>query len=111
MRTAIAPGLSSAGPEAGRARRALAVAGGAHVAHDGFSDLLYVFFPIWQAAFGLDYGAVGLLKACYSGALASLQIPASRLAERVGHRGVLAAGTALVGLGLLAAAYAGTFAG
>jgi FSR family fosmidomycin resistance protein-like MFS transporter len=107
---AVGTGLASAASDAARARRAIAVAGGAHVAHDGFSDLLYVFFPIWQAAFGLDYGAVGVLKACYSGALASLQMPASRLAERLGHGGVLAAGTALVGLGFFAAAEAGSFA-
>jgi MFS family permease len=96
-------------PPAG-AQRAVAVANGAHVLHDGLSDLLYVFFPIWQAALGLDYAAIGVLKACYSGAMAAPQLLAARLAERVGHPAVLAGGTALAGLGYFAAAHAGGFA-
>jgi FSR family fosmidomycin resistance protein-like MFS transporter len=91
-------------------RRAVAVANGAHVLHDGLSDLLYVFFPVWQAALGLDYAAVGALKACYSGGMAAFQLAATRLAGRVGHAAVLAAGTVLAGLGFVAAAYAGGFA-
>ena len=34
-------------------RRTMAVACGAHVLHDGFTDLLYVLLPLWQAEFGL----------------------------------------------------------
>ncbi|HEX8166054.1 MAG TPA: MFS transporter [Beijerinckiaceae bacterium] len=100
----------TAGAPPGDARRAVAAANGAHVLHDGLSDLLYVFFPVWQAALGLDYAAVGLLKACYSGAMAAPQLMAARLAERVGHPAVLAGGTALAALGYLAAAHAGGFA-
>lgn len=90
-------------------RRAIAVAGGAHIVHDGLTDLLYVFFPIWQAALGLDYAAVGVLKACYSGAMATFQLTATRLAQRFGHRPVLAAGTALAACGFLVAGCAGSF--
>jgi MFS family permease len=93
------------------ARRAVAVANGAHVLHDGLSDLLYVFFPIWQATLGLDYAAVGVLKACYSGGMAAPQLLAARLAERAGTAAVLAGGTALAALGYLAASQAGGFAG
>jgi FSR family fosmidomycin resistance protein-like MFS transporter len=93
------------------AKQAVAVANGAHVVHDGLSDVLYVFFPIWQAALGLDYAAIGALKACYSGAMAAFQLGATRLAGRLGHRAVLASGTALAGLGFFAASYAGSFAG
>jgi MFS transporter, FSR family, fosmidomycin resistance protein len=89
--------------------RGIAVAGGAHIVHDGLTDLLYVFFPIWQAAFGLDYAAVGVLKACYSGAMAAFQLTATRLAQSMGHGPVLAAGTALAGFGFLLAGYAGSF--
>jgi MFS transporter, FSR family, fosmidomycin resistance protein len=100
------------GPDgAGPGRRAVAVANGAHVLHDGLSDLLYVFFPIWQAALGLDYASIGVLKACYSGGMASFQLAATRLAGRIGHGPVLAAGTALAGAGFVAAANAGGFAG
>jgi hypothetical protein len=45
-----------------RERRALGVACGAHVAHDGFTDLIWVALPIWQAEFGLSYAAVGSLR-------------------------------------------------
>jgi hypothetical protein len=40
-------------------RRTMAVACGAHALHDGFTDLLYVLLPLWQADFGLGYAEVG----------------------------------------------------
>jgi MFS family permease len=92
----------------GSKRRAIAIANGAHVLHDGLSDLLYILFPIWQAALGLDYAAVGALKACYSGAMASFQLAAARLAERLGYGVVLGGGTALAGVGFIVAAQGGT---
>jgi FSR family fosmidomycin resistance protein-like MFS transporter len=79
-------------------RRALAVAGGAHALHDGFTDLIWIALPIWQAEFGLTYAAAGALRTVFTGTMATLQIPASMLAERVGPRLVLAVGTALAGL-------------
>jgi MFS family permease len=103
-------GLAAVAGETGSGRRAVAVANGAHVVHDGLSDLLYVFFPVWQAALGLDYAAVGVLKACYSGGMATFQLAATRLAGRIGHGPVLAAGTVLAGAGFIAAAHAGGFA-
>ena len=80
-------------------RRAMGVACGAHALHDGYTDLIYVVLPIWQAEFGLGYAALGLMKTVFSGTLAGLQIPASLLAERVGAPLVLALGSALAGLG------------
>ena len=41
----------------------MGVACGAHVLHDGYTDLLYVLLPIWQAQFGLGYAEVGALRA------------------------------------------------
>jgi MFS family permease len=81
-----------------RERRALGVACGGHVLHDGYTDLTWVALPIWQAEFGLSYAAVGTLRMIYTGTMASLQIPASRVAERIGAGTVLAVGTALSGL-------------
>jgi len=89
----------------GRERRALGVASGAHVMHDGYTDLVWIALPIWQAEFALSYAAVGLLRMVYSGTLAALQIPASMLAERIGARAVLAGGTALAGLCYLLAGF------
>ena len=89
-------------------RRALAASCGAHVLHDGYSDLLYVMFPVWQMAFGLSLAEVGMLKTLYSGAMASWQVPASLLAERVGERVLLVLGTLVAAAGfLLAGATAG----
>src|SRR5262245_64920186 len=98
---AVAPVASEASSEAEtkrRERRALGVACGAHVLHDGFTDLIWVALPIWQAELALSYAAVGTLRTIYTGTMASLQIPASRIAERVGGPVVLALGTALAGL-------------
>jgi len=78
-------------------RRALVVSSGAHALHDGYTDLITVLLPVWQAEFGLAYAAVGLLRTIYSGTMAALQIPSSILAERIGGAGVLAVGTALAG--------------
>jgi MFS family permease len=84
-------------------RRAIGVASGAHALHDGYTDLIYVMLPVWQAEFGLGYAVLGLLRTCYSGTMAALQIPAGILSERLGVPLVLAAGTALAGLAYLLA--------
>src|SRR5579885_166204 len=91
-------------------RRTLGVACGAHILHDGYTDLLYVLLPIWQAEFGLGYAEVGLLRALYSGSMASLQVPAGLLAERVGGPVLLGIGTAIAGLGYLIAGASTGFA-
>ena len=44
-------------------RKTLAVCGGAHALHDGFTDLLNVLYPLLQAQFGLSYVQIGTLKA------------------------------------------------
>ena len=76
-------------------RRVLAVACGAHALHDGYTDLIYVMLPIWQAEFALSYVALGALRMLYTGAMAGLQVPATLLARRYGAPTVLALGTAL----------------
>jgi MFS transporter, FSR family, fosmidomycin resistance protein len=80
---------------AARERRTLAAAATAHILHDGYTDLLYVLLPVWQAEFGLGFAEVGLLRASYTGIMAALQIPASMLAERCGPVVVLVGGTIL----------------
>ena len=80
-------------------RRAVSIAAGAHALHDGYTDLIYIMLPLWQAEFGLSYAALGLLRSMFVGAMASLQIPAGILSERFGAAAVLALGTALAGLG------------
>lgn len=91
-----------------RARAVLGTAAGAHFVHDGFSDIIYVFLPLWAAEFRLGFAQVGLIRTAYTAAMASFQIPAGLLAERWGERRLLAAGTAVTACGFLAA---GTWAG
>src|SRR5918911_1134354 len=79
-------------------RRTMSVALPVHALHDGYSDVVYVMLPIWQTEFALSYAAVGLLRSLLSGAMASLQIPAGLLADRIGAAPVLAAGTAAAGV-------------
>ena len=98
-------------PAPPRSRRTLAACCGAHALHDGFSDLLYVMFPVWQLAFGLSFAQVGLLKTLYSGSMAALQVPASLLAERVGERVLLALGTLVAAVGFILAGWTGGYLG
>src|SRR3954463_9980429 len=92
-------------------RKTLAVCGGAHALHDGFTDLLNVLYPLLQAQFGLSYAAIGALKAVYSGAMASGQIPSGWLAGKLGGVHVLAFGTALIALGYCVAGLTGSLYG
>lgn len=85
------------------ARRTMGVACGAHILHDGYTDLLYVLLPLWQGEFGLGYAEVGLLRALYTGSMAGFQVPAGALSERVGGPLLLGIGTALAGIGYLIA--------
>jgi FSR family fosmidomycin resistance protein-like MFS transporter len=90
--------------------RIFSVACGAHVLHDGYTDLLYVLLPLWQAEFGLGYAEIGLLRALYVGAMAGFQLPSGMLAERIGGPLVLGIGTALVGAAYLVAGASAGFA-
>jgi MFS family permease len=91
-------------------RRVLAVSSGAHVLHDGYTDLLVVFLPVWQAEFALGYAAIGVMRALYVGALAFFQIPVAALTARFGHRAVLGWGTALAGASFIVAGSSETLA-
>lgn len=94
-----------------RARRTLAATGVNHALHDGYTDLIYVLLPIWQSEFGLGYGMLALMRALYAGAMAGLQIPSGRLAERIDGKVVLILGTLLSALGYGLAGLSGSGAG
>jgi FSR family fosmidomycin resistance protein-like MFS transporter len=91
-------------------RRTMSVASGAHALHDGYTDLIYVMLPVWQAEFGLSYAAAGALRGLFAGAMAGLQIPAGHLSERYGAALLLAGGTALTGFSYCLAGLSGSFA-
>jgi MFS family permease len=89
----LTPGIT------GEQKRAITIAGAAHALHDGYTDLIYIMLPLWQAEFGLSYAALGALRSVYVGVMATLQIPAGVAAERFGAPIMLGLGTALAGLG------------
>ena len=93
-----------------RPRAVLLAASTIHFLHDGFSETLYVFLPLWASEFGLTFSQVGLIRTAYTGGMSAFQIPAGFLAERFGERRVLALGTAVTALGFIAAGWAGGFA-
>jgi FSR family fosmidomycin resistance protein-like MFS transporter len=94
-----------------RAARTLTVTGLNHALHDGYSDLIYVMLPVWQTEFALSYGLLALLRGLYSGAMAGLQIPVGRIAERVDGKIILMLGTALSALGYVLAGLSGGIVG
>jgi len=105
----LARARALARPDARRRRGVVASSGVTHFLHDGFSDGIYLLLPLWQAEFGLSLAATGVLKSCFSGALATFQVPAGLLAERFGERALLVIGTVVTGLGFMALGFAGGF--
>jgi MFS transporter, FSR family, fosmidomycin resistance protein len=97
---------SDVGP---RPRTVLGAAAAIHFLHDGFSEILYVFLPLWAAEFQLSFAQVGFIRTAYTGGMSLFQIPAGLLAERWGERRLLAAGTAVTALGFIASGAAGGF--
>jgi len=93
-----------------RPRAVLLAVSTIHFLHDGFSETLYVFLPLWASEFGLSFSQVGLIRSAYTGGMSAFQIPAGFLAERIGERRILALGTAVTALGFVAAGWAGGFA-
>ena len=89
-------------------KKTLVAACAAHATHDGLSDLVYVFLPIWQEMFTLSYVWLSILRSCYSLTLATLQIPASTLATRVKPQTLLVIATIVTGIGWLIAGLAGS---
>ena len=91
--------------------RTLWTACAAHALHDGYTDLIYLLLPIWQAEFGLGYGALAFLRGLAAATMAGLQVPAGRAAERLGGRTTLALGTVLAAIGYVLAGYSAGLAG
>lgn len=67
----------------------------AHITHDGYSDTLYVFLPLWQSQFGLTFAEVGFFKTLFSGTMALFQVPSGHFAARIGEVRLLLGGSVL----------------
>src|SRR5581483_7066641 len=107
MTTLSTNGQAANSPTASRART-LWTACAAHALHDGYTDLIYLLLPVWQAEFAIGYGALAFLRALAAASMAGLQVPSGRIAEHIGGRATLAIGTLLAAVGY---AIAGTSAG
>lgn len=109
--TAVHATMDEPGASASRKSRNLLAACLTHALHDGYTDGLYAFLPVWQAQFGLSYAALAVLRALYSGTMGGLQIPADRLLRGVSPRAALILSTLIAALGLLVMALPLGFAG
>ncbi|KWV59885.1 hypothetical protein AS156_02710 [Bradyrhizobium macuxiense] len=98
-------------PRSDRARTTLTVTGLNHALHDGYTDVIYVLLPVWQTEFALSYGLLALLRGLYAGAMAGLQIPVGRVAERIDGKIILIVGTTLSALGYVFAGWSGGIIG
>ena len=92
-----------------RPKRTLVTCCAAHTLHDGLSDVTYVLLPLLAQTFGLSLAQVGLIRSAHRAAMATFQIPAGLIAERVGERNLLALGTLIAGVAFLALGYAPGF--
>ncbi|WP_198351239.1 MFS transporter [Flavisphingomonas formosensis] len=83
----------------------------AHALHDGYTDGLYAFLPIWQAQFGLSYAGLAIVRALYYGTMGGLQLPADHVLRRLSSRAALILSTLLAAAGFLVMALPLGFAG
>lgn len=72
----------------------------AHALHDGFTDAIYAFLPVWQAQFGLSFASLAVLRALYYGTMGGLQIPSDRALRRLSPRAALILSTVVASVGL-----------
>lgn len=92
-------------------RRSLGGACLAHALHDGYTDLLYVLLPVWQAEFGLGYAGLAVLRSLYYATMGGMQVPADRLAARWPIRASLAVSTLVAAAGFVVMALSGSLFG
>lgn len=100
--------IKEAAQNAAVKKKALLTGSMAHFIQDGFSDMLYIFFPVWQAQFALSFVEIGFLKTLFSGTMALFQVPASSLAQRLGSLRLLVSGIALSAMAVFFLGYATT---
>lgn len=98
--TALASETAARPDAASPPTRSLVGACLAHAIHDGYTDGLYAFLPVWQAQFGLSYAALALVRALYYGTMGALQVPANLVLRRRSHRFALVSSIVLAASGL-----------
>jgi MFS transporter, FSR family, fosmidomycin resistance protein len=92
-------------------RRSLIAACLAHALHDGYTDGLYAFLPVWQTQFGLSYAGLAVVRALYYGTMGGLQVPGDKLVRALSPRAALVLSTAIAATGFMIMALPLGFAG
>src|SRR5580704_1789184 len=92
-------------------RRSLIAACFAHALHDGYTDGLYAFLPVWQSQFGLSYAGLAIVRALYYGTMGGLQVPGDRLVRALSPRAALVLCTVVAATGFMVIALPLGFAG
>ena len=105
------PAKGDQNPSAAAQSRSLIAACVTHALHDGYTDGLYAFLPVWQAQFGLSYAALAVVRALYFGTMGGLQIPADRALRGLSPRAALILSTVVASSGLSIMALPFGFAG
>jgi MFS family permease len=82
-------------------RRSLIAACLAHALHDGYTDGLYAFLPVWQGQFGLSYAGLAVVRALYYGTMGGLQVPGDTLARALSPRAALVLATVVAATGFM----------
>ncbi|WP_428376200.1 MFS transporter [Lichenicoccus sp.] len=103
--------MGDSSPTAATKSRSLLAACLTHALHDGYTDGLYAFMPVWQVQFGLSYAALAVVRALYSATMGGLQIPADQALRAVSPRAALILSTGVASTGLLIMALPFGFAG
>jgi FSR family fosmidomycin resistance protein-like MFS transporter len=97
--SALHPAVGDSIPPASTQSRSLLAACLTHALHDGYTDGLYAFLPVWQGQFGLSYAALALVRALYYGTMGGLQIPADRALRGLSPRAALILSTLVAATG------------
>jgi FSR family fosmidomycin resistance protein-like MFS transporter len=89
-------------PEHPRPQRKRSLVGAclAHALHDGYTDGLYAFLPVWQAQFGFSYVALAVIRALYYGTMGGFQIPADAALRHLPARSALGLSTLVAAAGM-----------
>src|SRR5271154_235924 len=103
--------FAAAPPEPHAKRRSLIAACLAHSLHDGYTDGLYAFLPVWQSQFGLSYAGLAMVRALYYATMGGLQMPADKVLRRLSPRAALVLSTLVAAAGFALMATPLGFAG
>jgi MFS transporter, FSR family, fosmidomycin resistance protein len=111
MKTVEISDFTDRAPAKSSKRRSLIAACLTHALHDGYTDGLYAFLPVWQTQFGLSYAGLAIVRALYYGTMGGLQVPGDGLVRALSPRAALVLCTVVAATGFMVMALPLGFAG